>query len=162
VDCYSTPTFVAEITRMSQSENRDKAHIIQYSVRFRNLTAQPLALAHTQWSTSVVDDQGNRYTSNWTYIKEVTGMGFARGAQSDQSFVLQPGQDREATYTALLQPTTNRLGSTYNIDFAVEELELFPGNQVRSARQYAVGFHDVKIGRWRGLRNLIDIRIGKQ
>lgn len=160
-DCYSTGTFVAEITRMSTSQ-AGRFRDIQFSVRYQNLTAKPLVLGHTQWSMLLVDDVGNRYTPNWTAIAEVRGMGLVRGQQSDPSFVLQPGASREATYTVRFDAGSARVGSVYNVDYAVEELELLPANQVRSVRQYAVGFRDVKIGRWRGLRSLIDIRIGKQ
>jgi hypothetical protein len=161
-DCYSTGTFVAEITRMSTSKS-ERFRDIQFSVRFQNLTARPLALGQTQWSTLVVDDVGNRYTSAWTALPEVRGMGLVRaGQQPDPSFVLQPGASREANYAVRFDAGAARLGSVYNVDFAVEELELLPGNQVRAVRQFPVGFRDVKIGRWRGFRSLIDIRIEKQ
>jgi hypothetical protein len=161
-DCFSAGPFVAEITRMAQSQS-ERFRDIQFSVRFQNLTAQPLVLGQTQWSTLVVDDVGNRYTSAWTALPEVRGMGLVRtGQQPDASFVLQPGASREANYAVRFDAGAARLGSVYNVDFAVEELQLFPGNQVRSVRQFPVGFHDVKIARWRGWRNLIDIRIEKR
>ena len=160
-DCFSAGPFVAEITRMSTSVADRYFREIQYTVRFRNLTAQPLALAETPGSSLVVDDRGNRYTPNWIANKEVMGMGVARGQQSDASFVLAPGTSSEATFTVRFNVGKAVLGSVYDVDFAVEELELLPANQVRSVRQYAVGFREVKIARWRGIRNLIDIRIGK-
>jgi hypothetical protein len=163
-DCFSSGPFMAEITRMNVSQYPSGVHDIQFSVRFRNVSGQPLVLAHTPRSMLLVDDQGNRYTSLWTNITEVRGMGMANGMQSDPSFVLQPGADREATYQVRFSPAPGpvRYGSSYNVDFAVEELELLPANQVRSVRQFPVGFHDVSISRWRGLRSLFDIRIGKQ
>ena len=162
-DCFSSGPFVAEITRMSPSQV-EGVRDIQFSVRFRNVSGQPLVLAHTPRSMLVVDDQGNRYTSLWRNLSEVRGMGLANGMQSDPSFVLQPGADREATYQVRFSPAPGpvRYGNTYSVDFAIEELELLPANQVRSVRQFPVGFHDVSISRWRGLRSLFDIRIGKQ
>jgi hypothetical protein len=164
-ECFSAGPFLAEITRLTSSQTTPATRAIQFSVRFRNLTDKPLVLAHTTRSTLIVDDQGNRYTPIWTNITEVRGMGPARGMESDPSFALQPGASREATFQVQLANTAQvRLGNVYNVDFAVEELEVFPGNQVRSARQYAVGFHDVKnnSGGWRGLRSLIDIQINKK
>jgi hypothetical protein len=147
---------------MAQSQS-ERFRDIQFSVRFQNVTAQPLVLGQTQWSTLVVDDLGNRYTSAWTALPEVRGMGLVRtGQQADPSFVLQPGASREANYAVRFDAGAARLGSVYNVDFAVEELELLPGNQVRPVRQFPVGFRDVKIARWRGWRNLIDIRIEKR
>jgi hypothetical protein len=162
-DCFSSGPFVAEITRMSPSQVQ-AVRDIQFSVRFRNVSGQPLVLAHTPQSMLVVDDQGNRYTSHWGNLTEVREMGLANGMQSDPSFVLQPGADREATYQVRFSPGASpvRYGNTYNVDFAIEELELLPANQVRSVRQFPVGFRDVSISRWRGLRSLFDIRIGKQ
>ena len=164
-ECFSAGPFLAEITRLTSSQTTTSTRAIQFSVRFRNLTGKPLVLAHTTRSTLIVDDQGNRYTPIWTNITEVRGMGPARGMESDPSFALQPGAAREATFQVQVGNTGQvRLGSVYNVDFAVEELEVFPGNQVRSARQFAVGFHDVKtnMGGWRGLRSLIDIQINKK
>jgi hypothetical protein len=164
-ECFSAGPFLAEITRLTSSQTTTSTRAIQFSVRFRNLTGKPLVLAHTTRSTLIVDDQGNRYTPNFTNITEVRGMGPARGMESDPSFALQPGAAREATFQVQIGNTGQvRLGNVYNVDFAVEELEVFPGNQVRSARQYAVGFHDVKnnSGGWRGLRSLIDIQINKK
>ena len=162
-ECFSAGPFLAEITRLNTSRPTNQAHAIQFSVRFRNLTGQPLVLAHTTRSTLIVDDQGNRYTPIWSNIKEVTGMGAASGMQSDPSFVLQPGAAREATFQVQLVVghTPVRLGNVYNVDFAVEELEVFPGNQVRPARQFAVGFHDMKTktGGWSALRGLINIEV---
>lgn len=164
-ECFSAGPFLAEITRLTASQTTPQARAIQFSVRFRNLTGKPLVLAHTTRSTLIVDDQGNRYTPIWRNITEVTGMGPARGMKSDPSFVLQPGATREATFQVQFGNAGQvRLGTTYNVDFAVEELEVFPGNQVRSARQFAIGFHDVKtnMGGWRGLRSLIDIQLNKK
>jgi hypothetical protein len=164
-ECFSAGPFLAEITRLTSSQTTTSTRAIQFSVRFRNLTGKPLVLAHTTRSTLIVDDQGNRYTPIWSNITEVRGMGPARGMESDPSFALQPGAAREATFQVQVGNTQKvRLGNIYNVDFAVEELEVFPSNQVRSARQYAVGFHDVKnnSGGWRGLRSLIDIQINKK
>jgi hypothetical protein len=164
-ECYSAGTFLAEITRLTTSVGPARSHDIQFSVRFRNLTGQPLALGHTPQSVSVVDDQGNRYAPRWNDITEVRGMGRASGMQSDPSFILRPGATGEATYQARFAPPNGevRYGTTYTVEFAVEELELLPGNQVRSARQFAVGFHDVKtnMGGWRALGGLINIQIKK-
>jgi len=147
---------------MNASEVSRRFRDIQFSVRYQNLTPKPLVLGHTQGSTLVVDDLGNQYKPGWYGVEEVRGMGVARANQSDASFVLQPGASREATYIVRFDAGSRQVGSVYNVDYAVEELELLPANQVRSVRQYAVGFHDVKIARWRGWRSLIDIRIGKQ
>jgi hypothetical protein len=164
-ECFSAGAFQAEITRLTASQTTPTARAIQFSVRFRNLTGKPLVLVHTTRSTLIVDDQGNRYTPIWSNITEVRGMGSARGMESDPSFVLQPAEAREATFQVQFGNVGKvRLGNVYNVDFAVEELEVFPGNQVRPGRQFAVGFHDVKtnMGGWRGLRSLIDIQIKKK
>ena len=43
---------------------------------------------------------------------------------------------------SLLGP--QRVGSVYNFDLTIEELEVLPSTQVRSLHSYAVGFHDFK------------------
>jgi hypothetical protein len=162
--CYSAGPFLAEITRLNTSQ-ATRFQDIRVAVRFRNLSSQPLALAQSFGTTLIVDDQGNRYTPNWTGLVEVQGMGQSRGGQADPSFVLRPGESREASFTVRCAPGTARLGTVYAFDFAVEELELLPRNQVRSVRQYAVGFRDVTVvalGLRGVLRSLIDIRTGPQ
>jgi hypothetical protein len=131
--------FVAEVTRLTPSKSGYNQNL-QFTVRFHNLTRQPLVLAYTAASAVVVDDAGNRYAS---YDNLVRGIGISRGRQVNASFVLRGGESRDASFTLSFRAGAKRVGSTYTFDFSAEQLEILPGNQIRSVREFAVGFRDL-------------------
>lgn len=147
--CYAAGPFVAEISRVTESRQNHNSYfyqILTISLRFRNLTNQPLVLAYRDGSAIALDDQGNRYTptSADTHVK---GMGISRPNRADASFTLRPGETREATFQVRFQARPrNVVGTSYTFDLAVEELEVLPRNQLRTIREFAVGYRDVTAG----------------
>lgn len=147
--CYAAGPFVAEIARVSESRQTHVSyfyHILTFSIRFRNVTNQPLVLAYGAGSAIALDDQGNRYapTTDGNHVK---GMGISRRNSADASFTLRPGETREATFQLRFQARPQHvLGTTYTLDLAVEQLEVLPRNQLRTLREYAVGYRDLPIG----------------
>ena len=140
--CYATGPFLAEVTRFSDSKV-SYYHILTYTVRFRNLSSEPLVLAYAGGTAVALDDQGNRYgPSGSNHLK---GMGISQGNRADPSFRLKPGEARDATFQVAFRPGRAVLGTVYTVDFAVEELEILPRNQIRTAREYAVGFRDLTL-----------------
>jgi hypothetical protein len=131
--------FVAEVTRLTPSKSGYNQNV-QFTVRFRNLSRQPLVLAYTAGSAVVVDDIGNRYGS---YDNLVRGIGISRGNQVNASFALRGGETRDASFTLAFRAVTKPVGSTYTFDFSAEQLEILAGNQIRSVREFAVGFRDL-------------------
>lgn len=131
--------FVAEVTRLTPSKSGYNQNL-QFTVRFHNLTRQPLVLAYTAGSAVVVDDAGNRYGS---YDNLVRGIGISRGNQVNASFALRGGESRDASFTLTFRAGNKPVGSKYTFDFSAEQLEILPGNQIRSAREFAVGFRDL-------------------
>jgi hypothetical protein len=131
--------FVAEVTRLTPSKSGYNQNL-QFTVRFRNLSRQPLVLAYTAGSAVVVDDAGNRYAS---YDNLVRGIGLSRGHQVNASFALRGGESRDANFTLTFRAGNKPVGSKYTFDFSAEQLEILPGNQIRSAREFAVGFRDL-------------------
>lgn len=146
--CYSTGPFVAEVTSLTGSRvGNYKDHVLEAMVRFRNISAEPLVLAYTAKSNGMVDDRGNRYA--WgrpgTYDYSVKGMGISQGGKVDPSFVLRPGEARDAKFTVWFRPFRAILGTSYAFDFTVEKLEILPANQLRVERQFAVSFRDLAL-----------------
>jgi len=155
--CYGSSSFTAELTRITPSQS-GRFRDVQLTVRFRNLTTRSLVLAETANSALVVDDEGNRYSPA---TPEVSGLGQNRYGTIDASFVLRPGESRDASFSVRDAPT-GRVGSTYSFDFSVDEVEILPGNPPRVAREHAVGFHDVATSGPNALhRPLIDIHFGR-
>ncbi len=140
--CYATGPFLAEVTRFSDSKV-SYYHVLTYTVRFRNLSTEPLVLAYAGGTAVALDDQGNRYgPSGSNHLK---GMGISQGRRADPSFRLKPGEARDATFQMAFRPGRAVLGTVYTFDFAVEELEILPRNQIRTAREYTVGFRDLTL-----------------
>jgi hypothetical protein len=145
--CYSTGPFVAQVTSLTSSTvGVYKDRVLEAMVRFTNLSSQPLVLAYAAKSNSMVDERGNRY--GWgragTYDGSVKGMGINQGNKVDPSFVLRPGEARDAKFTVWTRPGHAILGTTYAFDFTVNQLEILPSNQIRVTRDYAVSFRDLK------------------
>lgn len=140
--CYATGPFVAEVTHFTDSK-ASYYHFLTYTVRFRNLSSQPLVLAYAANSAVALDDQGNRYGPAPSHVK---GMGISQGNRADPSFRLRPGEAREATFQMVFRPGRAVLGTTYTFDLAVEELEILPRDQIRTQREFTVGFRDLTLG----------------
>ena len=145
--CYSTSTFVAEVTNVTKSVSGVyHDNVIESKIRFRNLSAERLVLAYVGRSNSMVDDRGNRYS--WGRAGgpdgSVSGMGMSFGNKVDPSFALRPGETRDAKFALWLRPGRAVLGTSYSLDFTLNQLEILPSNQIRVTREYAVSFRDLK------------------
>jgi hypothetical protein len=60
--CYGAGPFVAEVSRFdgARAGNRND-HVLRITLKFRNVTAQPIILAYHTGSSTVTDNLGNRY-----------------------------------------------------------------------------------------------------
>jgi hypothetical protein len=147
--CYSAGPFIAEVSRFDGSRvgNRQD-HALRITLKFRNVTAQPIILAYHTGSSTVTDNLGNRYF--WgrasTHDMSASGIGIVEGSKADPQFVLQPGQSREANFS-LIRYNSGRaeLGTTFSYDVVIDQLELLNGGQIRSLRSYSIGYHDLPL-----------------
>lgn len=141
--CHHSGPFVAEVTRLTPSVS-GRNHVVTATIRFRNASTQPLILAYKPGTSIAVDDRGNRYGGA---ASSVTGMGLVQARSADPSFVLSPGQARDATFTVWHKAVAGTVyGTSYAWDFSVEQLEVLASNQIRSVREFAVGFTDLSAG----------------
>jgi hypothetical protein len=138
--CYAAGPFMAEVTRVDESK-ASYYQILTISVRFRNLGGSPLVLAYASGTALAVDDQGNRYGP--AASNHVRGIGLTSRGRADPSFSLRPGESREATFQMAFRPGRAVIGTVYAFDFAVEELELLPRSQIRTVREYTLGYRDL-------------------
>lgn len=145
--CNHPGPFVAEVQSISASHaGTYNDHVLRISLRFRNLTSEPLVLGYTAKSSKVIDNYGNQYY--WgragTYDTSVTGMGVVQANQANADFVLRPGESRNATFQLIrYRPGKTPIGTGFTWDLAIEQLEVLASNQVRSARQYSLNFQDL-------------------
>jgi hypothetical protein len=137
-DCVDVPRFTANVTDFRTSQTDRGVHIITTTVRFQNKTTRPLALGYVRGSGLVTDDQGNRY--------EVPSSASVRGigeiaSTFDPKFVLQPGEASDARFELVFQAAASKiLGTKYEIDLAVREIDPVAGNQLRLGKEHALHF----------------------
>ncbi|MGZ8492428.1 MAG: hypothetical protein ACXWZS_09525 [Gemmatirosa sp.] len=148
--CYGAGPFTAQLTNVTSSRvSSYQHHVLRFTVRLRNLTAQPLVLAYKGGSNTVADELGNRYY--WgragTYDGSATGIGVVQGRTIDPQFVLGPGQARDAQFEVIrYNPGRTAIGQTFTYDLTLAQLEPLNGGQVRVVRDYTVGFRDLREG----------------
>lgn len=140
--CQASGPFLAQVTQVTPSQQASN-HFVQVRVRFRNLGNQPLILAYQQNSGTLLDNHGQQYTVDWRYQQDVGGIGQVSNSKADPQFVLSPGESRNATFTYRRYVGKTPIGTVFSPSLVVEQLEVLPSKQVRSVREYSLGFSDV-------------------
>lgn len=147
--CYGAGPFIAEVSSLTGARvgNR-RDHVLSVTIKFRNVSAQPIILGYHTGSSTVTDNLGNRYY--WgragTHDGSSSGIGIVEGSKADPQFVLRPGESREARWSLIRYNTGNQeIGSTFSHDLVIDQLELLNGGQIRSLRNYSIGFHDLPL-----------------
>ena len=142
--CVSTGVFVAEIAGVITSfANTSHIHIIQANVMFKNITNQPIVLGYMVRSGVITDTYGGRYTEGSMQNDGARGIGIVQRNDADSQFVLTPGASSNAAFVfARSRPGDLRdpLGDTFNMDLTIAHLEALPSRQIRTVREYSVGF----------------------
>lgn len=147
--CYGAGPFVTEVTRIEGAKvGNNRHHTLRITIKFRNLTAQPIILAYKTGSSTVTDNLGNRYY--WgragTHDVSASGIGIVEGSKADPQFTLQPGESREAAFGLIRYNVGNQeIGSTFSYDAVIDQLELLNGAQIRVVRDYSIGYHDLPV-----------------
>ncbi len=138
-DCADVSTFTASVTDFRTSQQDRGTRMVTTTVRFQNKTSRPLILGYVQNSGVATDDQGNRFV--------VYGAAAVRGigeisSSFDPKFVLQPGEASDARFEYVFRiPNANTiLGTKYDVELAVREINPVAGNQFRLGREHAIQF----------------------
>lgn len=148
--CYNAGTFTAEVMQVSPTAMTGGArhHSVSINVRFRNVSNKPVILAYQSGSSSALDNFGNAFTwgSPGTHDTSVKGIGMVTGRSADTQFSLAPGQSRDATFGIIRFNAKPPIGNAWNYNVVIEELEIQPGQVVRSVRQNSVSFSNLTAG----------------
>ncbi len=148
--CYNAGTFIAEVMQLSASAMTAGArhHSVTMNVRFRNVSDKPVILAYRSGSSSALDNFGNGFT--WgrpgTHDTSVKGIGMVAGNSVDTQFSLAPGQSRNATFGIIRFNAKPPIGDAWNYDVVIEEIQILPGQVVRSVRQNSISFTNLRAG----------------
>lgn len=153
--CFSAGTFVAEIMQVTASAMPAGARnqSLAFNVRFRNVSSQPVILAYRSTTSSATDNFGNPFY--WgragTHDTSVKGIGIITGRGVDTQFSLAPGQSRNATFGLTRYNAAPPIGNAWTWDVVIDEVEILPGQVVRSARQNSLNFTNLSAGSFAGV-----------
>ncbi len=148
--CFNAGTFIAEVMQVSATAMTPgtRHHSVSINIRFRNVSDKPVILAYRSGSSAAVDNFGNGFA--WgrpgTHDTSVKGIGMVAGRSVDTQFSLAPGQSRNATFGLVRYNAKPPIGDAWNYDVVIEEIEVLPGQVVRSARQNSVSFTNLRAG----------------
>jgi hypothetical protein len=139
-NCLRLTTFDATVTDFRTSPADNGGKLITATVRFTNRTERPLVLGYVAGSGVSLDDRGNRFV----VLGEgaVRGIGEIRSSTFDPKFALRPGESSDARFELLFRPTVRGLimGTTYDLDLTVRQLDQLPGGQFRLGREHSLHF----------------------
>lgn len=143
--CYSAGIFAADVTSVVPSFGMTGwLQMLQVRVRFKNATNQPLMLGYVGNSGVATDAYGGRYTISQTGAGDgVKGIGLVQRGEADSQFVLAPGATGDAVFTLSrhrAQDKRDPIGTEFNFDLSAALLEVLPSRQIRTVREYAIGF----------------------
>lgn len=142
--CYEAGDFAAVVTGFRTSVYGGY-RIIDATVRFQNKTGKPLILGYALNSGIAVDEKGNRYAVGGP--NGYRGIGYVNGQTFDPKFVVQPGSFADARFELSWAPGSAIVGSTFELDLTVNEINTVEGNQHTLGGEFPMTF--------RGLQNEI-------
>ena len=119
-------------------------HTVRTTLRFRNLSDQPLILGYRNKSGAVSDNNGHVY--RWS--SKAAGIGLVDANVADPQFRLAPGEARDATFESTLQYSTRRTvpGNVFQHDLTVALLQIVGPSQVRATSDLAFSFPNLQAG----------------
>jgi hypothetical protein len=137
--CYDAGAFSVTVNQSAAAVS-GKNQLARFSVRVKNHTSQPLALAYKAGTNNAVDEQGN--TFSWgrpgTRDGSVQGIGMIEGARIDPQFQLAPGGTRDAQISVTrFDAGPKPPGRSFTLDTVLVELR-GSGQQWQKVREYAV------------------------
>jgi hypothetical protein len=147
--CFDGGPFTATVTGIAGSTVSGRHHVLRLNLALTNNTDRRLILGYKAKGNSAIDNLGNLYGYGrpGTHDTSVEGIGLIEGGAADTSFVLAPGQSRNAVFTVTRfnsGPTPQ--GTSYTFDTIIAELRILPnGQQSETVREYAVHLADLNL-----------------
>ncbi len=148
--CFDAGNFTADVVQVvtARQDGVTAYHTVRITLRLRNVSKEPLILAHRLGTNVLIDSNGNAYSYFNNRPNRVVGIGLVQPGSADTQFQLAPGEARNATFENVIQysPARTVLGDAYNFDLVIEQLALIGGQQVRTVRSHAISFAGLRPG----------------
>jgi hypothetical protein len=142
--CREVSKFSATITDFRVSPNTSGNRPVYVTVRFHNKTAQPLTLGYVDGSAAAYDDRGNKYQLQNT--QTLQGIGRIERHRFDPKFTLGPGESSDAKLEVNFYAQRVIVGTEFDFEMTVREIDPVPGNQYRVGREHALSWQHLKSG----------------
>lgn len=132
--------FTMQITRVTPSVS-GRWQVATLAARIRNTSSKPIVLAYESDSSFGVDDQGTRYAYGvgGSHDTSVSGIGMVTSSSADPQLTLAPGESRDVQFR-VIRSRNQAAGRLLTYYVALAQLEILPGNQIRTVRQYSLTF----------------------
>jgi hypothetical protein len=144
--CQATGPLVARVVRVNVTRSGSVTAYqgVRTTVRFTNVSGEPLILGYKNGSGAVSDETGQAY--RWS--SKAHGMGVVGGGAADPQFRLAPGESREAAFESTLQYNVRhgQPGRTFTHDLTIVQLQVVGPSQVRTLHEYAISFSNLSAG----------------
>lgn len=135
-DCLDNASFSAQVTDFRISAS-GRYRLVTATVRIHNRLARPLTLGYVGNSGVVTDDLGNRYLIGSSGVR---GMGVLGAGAVDTKFTLDPGESSDARFEFIWEPGHAVVGTRFEMDLALREIDAIAGGQVRLGRERVLHF----------------------
>ena len=142
--CTEVPTFIALVTDFRPGAAGTTV-LVSATIRFSNKTPRELAVGYVDGSAVATDDRGNRYAVR---RGSIGGIGTISSSSFDPKFTLQPGTSSDSRFEFEWLPASpsDRAGTTWDIEFAVREIDLVGIKQYKLGKQHMLQFHGFREG----------------
>ena len=135
-DCLDNASFAAQVTDFRTSTS-GRYRLVTATVRIHNRLARPLTLGYVGNSGVVTDDQGNRYLIGASGVR---GIGVLGAGAVDTKFTLEPGESSDARFEFIWEPGRAVVGTKFDMDLTLREIEAIAGGQVQLGRERVLHF----------------------
>lgn len=139
--CSDNASFTTQVTDLRHSTS-GRYRVVTATLRFRNKLDRPLILGYVNGSGIVTDDLGNRYVIGSNGVR---GIGVLGGNNVDTKFTLAAGETSEARFEYMWEPGRAIVGTRYDMDLTVREVDPVAGNQFKLGRERVLHFASVAV-----------------
>lgn len=144
--CTASGPVLARIVGVASAAPKGNNHEVTVRVAFQNLGREPLILNYKQDTGEMLDERGQKYTVDSRYRDSVQGMPVSTRDRAGSQFALQPGESRTAAFVYRRFVGKVPAGTVFAPTMAVEQYALLASGQLQLAREYALGFGEVRGG----------------
>lgn len=142
--CRDTGRFTATVTDFRVSPNTSGNRPLSLTLRFQNKTAAPLTLGYVDGTAAAYDDRGHKYVL--ANVRKLQGLGVVTRQRFDPKFTLGPGESADARLELNFFARGVVVGTAFDVEMAVREIEPLPGAQFRLGREHALSWQSLGHG----------------